>query len=179
MNENLEFDYTVTKKPEGKYRLYRILMVIGYVAFALVFFFGLCFLHLYQYIAFIVLVEWILVFFTWRYVSIEYKYETQSGFIKFYNIYGGKKKKLVLDLRIKELSVIAPYDENAFKEAETLQGNNAYYFLSSEKQNPNRYYAVFTDNSGRNCTVHFEATQKTLKILHYYNASTVITKTEF
>ena len=92
MNENLEFDYTVTKKVEGRYLLDRLLMIFGYIVFGMIFFFGLYLAHLYQFIAFIILVEWIVVFFTWRYVSIEYRYETLSGGIKFYTVYGGKKK---------------------------------------------------------------------------------------
>ena len=94
MNENNEFDYTVTKKPEGGYLVKRLLMILLYVVFGAVYFFGLALAHLYPLMAFIILLEWILVFFTWRFVSIEYRYETASGAICFYEVYGGKKKKL-------------------------------------------------------------------------------------
>ena len=39
MNENLEFDYTVTKKVEGRYLLDRLLMIFGYIVFGMIFFF--------------------------------------------------------------------------------------------------------------------------------------------
>ena len=83
MNENHEFDYTVAKCSEGLYKIKRILMIFGYIVFGAIYFFGLALAHLYPLMAFIVLIEWILVFFTWRDVSIEYKYETVSGGIRF------------------------------------------------------------------------------------------------
>jgi hypothetical protein len=108
MNENNEFDYTITKKVEGKYRLIRFLMIAGYVLFGAVYFIGLAIAHLYPIMAFTPLLIWILVFFTWRYVSIEYRYETVSGGIKFYTVYGGKNKILILEKRIKDFDEISP-----------------------------------------------------------------------
>lgn len=175
MNENLEFDYTVTKKVEGDYLLKRILMIVGYVLFGLVFFFGLYMVHLYQFIAFIVLVEWIVVFFTWRYVSIEYRYETMSGAIRFYTVYGGKKKKLTLEMRIKDFSEICPYTEEIGKRSFAKEIS----CLSSEKTAPDRYCAIYRDGEGHACVVHFEATQKTLKVLKFYNSATVVTDTRY
>ena len=179
MNELQEFDYCISKKPEGKYRLCRILMVLGYVAFALAFFFGLYAMHLYQFIAFIVLVEWIVVFFTWRYVSIEYRYEMLSGRIKFFIIYGGRTKKLVLDARIKDYETIAPCDAATQTELEKQSFESVYRFISTERSYEDRYYAIFKNDSGNDCIVYFEATQKALKILKFYNMNTVVTDTRY
>ena len=175
MNENLEFDYTVTKKVEGKYLLHRLLMILGYIVFGMALIFGFYLAHLYQFIAFIILVEWIVIFFTWRYVSIEYRYETVSGGIKFYTVYGGKKKKLLLDMRIKDFLTVKPYGAETDGEeyAEEL------FCLSSEKDAPDRYVAIYKNAEGRLCTVHFEATQKALKIMRFYNSETVITDTRY
>lgn len=175
MNENLEFDYTVTKKVEGNYLLKRILMIVGYVLFGLLFFFGLYTVHLYQFIAFIVLVEWIVVFFTWRYVSIEYRYETVSGAIRFYTVYGGKKKKLMLEMRIKDFTEICPYSESLAKRSFAEES----CCLSSERTAPDRYCAIYRNREGKECAVHFEATQKTLKVLRFYNSATVVAETRY
>lgn len=175
MNENLEFDYTVTKKAEGKYRLNRFLMILGYVVFGMIFFFGLYLAHLYQFIAFIILIEWIAVFFTWRYVSIEYRYETLSGGIKFYTVYGGKKKKLLLDMRIKDFLSIKPHDP----EAENDECAEQMICLSSLKDVPDHYVATYKNAENKLCAVHFEATQKTLKILKFYNSETVVSETRY
>jgi len=175
MNENLEFEYTVTKKVEGRYLVNRLLMIAGYIIFAMVFFFGLFILHLYQFIAFIVLVEWILIYFTWRYVSIEYRYETLSGEIKFYTVYGGKKKKLLLRKRIKDFTEIKPFSEELAKR----EYSNEIFCLSGIKSNTDRYCAVYKDDNGLDAAVHFEATQKTLKILKFYNSETVMSDTRY
>jgi hypothetical protein len=175
MEENMEFEYTVTKKREGDYLAKRILAIVGYIVFGLTFFIGLSLLHLYQCIAFIVLVEWILIFFTWRYVSIEYKYETLSGAIRFYTIYGGKNKKLLLDFRIKSFTEIVPFSDEISKRSFAKE----IFCLSSMKAAPDRYCAIYKDSNGQDCVVHFEATQKTLKILKFYNSSTVITNTRY
>lgn len=179
MNELHEFDYSISKKPEGKYQLCRILMALGYVVFALVFFFGLYAMHLYQFIAFIVLVEWIVVFFTWRYVSLEYRYEMLSGGMKFFVIFGGRTKKQVLDLRIKDFEIVAPYDSDVKDDLEKRDFEKVYHFVSTEKGYEDRYYAIFKNNSGNDCIVYFEATQKALKILKYYNTNTVIANTRY
>lgn len=175
MEENLEFEYTITKKAEGDYLMKRILMIAGYVVFGLVFFFGLFIMHLYQFIAFIVLVEWILVFFTWRYVSIEYRYETISGSIRFYTVYGGKKKKLLKEMRIKDFTELRPYSD----EIEQRDFDKIICCISSPKSAPDRYCAIYTDQSGKESIIHFEATQKTLKILKFYNSNTVIASTRY
>lgn len=175
MNENLEFDYTVTKRAEGRYLLHRLLMILGYVVFGMAFFFGLYLAHLYQFIAFIVLVEWIVVYFTWRYVSIEYRYETLSGGIKFYAVYGGKKKKLLLEMRIKDFLSVKPYAEETDGEKYAEQIS----CLSTEKNAPDRYVATYRNAEGKLCAVHFEATQKALKILKFYNSETDVTDTRY
>ena len=98
MFENNSFEYTVSKKIEGKYLAYRILMIVGYVVFSATYFFGMFAAHFLPLMAFTPILTWMLIFFTWRYVSIEYRYETESGVIRFYNVYGGKKKKLMLEI---------------------------------------------------------------------------------
>lgn len=179
MNENLEFEYTVRKKVEGSYLIKRILFIIGYVIFALAFFFGLYLAHLYQFIAFIVLVEWILVFFTWRYAAIEYRYETVSGGIKFINVYGGKKKKTVLDMRIKDFDAIAPYDEEIKKNIANNIYSEVYDFSPSVNKDEDKYYALFKTPDGKSAIVLFEATQQSLKIFRFYNQRTTVINTRY
>ena len=179
MTENNQFDYTVTKKVEGKYKTNRILMIIGYVIFAAVYFFGLAAIHMYPLMALIIFFEWMLIFFTWRYVSIEYKYETVSGNIKFYNVYGGKKKKLVLDMRIKDFKSIVPLNEENKKRIEEQSFEKTYSFVRSDRDDTDKYYATFDDSNGDKCIVYFEATQAALKIFKFYNSSTQITDTRY
>ena len=176
MSESIENFFTVTKKPEGKYRQKRILFVLGYIIFGLLYFFGLFAAHLYAFIAFIVLLEWILVFFTWRYVSIEYKYEIESSNVKFYVIYGSKSRKLILTRHIKDFDEIKPFDPAVKEEIKSRKYKAVNDFRSSESSQDG-YCATYTDESGSMSIVCFDGSQKTLKLFKYYNSKTVITPT--
>ena len=178
MNENHGFEYTVTKKAEGKYLFAKVLMILGYIVFGVVYFFGLALAHLYPLMAFIVLLEWILIFFTWRYVSVEYRYETVSGGIKFYKVFGGKKKKLLLEKRIKDFSCIKPYDEDAKANIATEKFVTRHACVRSENDASDCFYAIYDTEGGKGIVI-FEATQSALKILRFYNSNTVLGQTRY
>ena len=179
MNENNEFDYSVAKKVEGKYRLYRILMVLAYILFGGGYFVGMAIAHLYPIMAFTPLLIWILVFFTWRFVSIEYRYETVSGGIKFYTVYGGKKKKMMLDMRIKDFEEISPVDYDSKVRISSMKIDNSYNLARSENDDTDKYFATFKDSDGKSCIVYFEVTEQALKILRFYNSNTTVSKTRY
>lgn len=178
MSELSENSYTVTKKSEGSYRRNRILLVIGYIFFGLSYFFGLFAAHLYALIAFIVLLEWILVFFTWRYVSIEYKYDIGSSMVRFYEVYGGRSQKLKFEWHIMDFDIIAPLDKTVKDEIKNGIYKNVNNFLSSANCTDG-YYATFTDQNGEKGIVCFDGSQKTLKLFKYYNSKTVIVPTKY
>ena len=178
MTEFHEFDYTVTKKPEGQYRVKRMLMIGLYVLFGIVYFFGLAAIHLYPVMALIIFFEWMLVFFTWRYVSIEYKYSIISGNMTFYEVYGGKKKKLLLEKRIKEFSSIEPYTAEAKARIDGEDFKEKHILVRSENDHTDCFYATYDLDGGRGIVV-FEATQGALKILRFYNSNTVIAETRY
>lgn len=178
MNENHEFDYTVAKRAEGTYLLKRILLIIAYVLFGAVYFFGLAAAHLYPLMAFVVLLEWILIFFTWRYVSIEYRYETASGGIRFYEVLGGKKKKLLFEKRIKDFSTISPYTDEARAALADADLVERHLCVRSEKDLTDCFYAIY-DMDGSKGIVMFEATEAALKIMRFYNQNTVVTQTRY
>ena len=113
MNEFNTYEFVVSQKKEGKVNLYRILAVVGYVLFFLAVFATLCVLHIPQFVAVLPIFEWILIFFTWRYLSQEYEYSMTSGYMTFTVIYGGRSKKKKLEVCIKDMKEIAPYDEAA------------------------------------------------------------------
>lgn len=177
MTEFHEFDYTVTKKPEGQYRVKRMLMIGLYVVFGIVYFFGLAAIHLYPVMALIIFFEWMLVFLTWRYVSIEYKYSIISGNMTFYEVYGGKKEKILLEKKVKPFSEIRPLKETEKSELAVRKFEKTYSFVRSENEESDKYFATFTEDNGCESIVYFEATQQTLKILKYYNSNTVVTET--
>lgn len=176
MNFNEEFEYTVKKKSEGAYKRKRIFMVLFYIAFGLIFFFGLAAAHLYQLMAFIVLVEWMVIFFTWRYVSIEYRYLMSSGKITFFDIYGERKKTAIIEATIKDFIQIAPANDKFLSEFSGIK-LKIYDFTPCADCN-DKYFAILKGEDEKLNIIYFQATENSLKIFKYYNSKTIIEETQ-
>ncbi len=160
------YEYTVTKKAEGKYLFLRIGMIIFYI-FATAAFFTACYLtRIIPIFALCPLLLWILIFFTWRYVSIEYKYTVESGMLKLYTVYGGKKEQELAAFHIKEaLGFISIEDSK-----EKLTGFNAkstLNLLSSEKE-PKDPYALLIIKDGVKTAALIECPEPSKKAILYY-----------
>ena len=74
-----------------------------------------------------------------------------------------------------ELAKIAPYDEAA-EAYVTAQKCTRDFRCMSSLYAPDLYYGIFTLGEDK-CVVYFEATEKILKIMKYYNIGTVIVPT--
>ena len=170
-----QYEYIVKQKSEGVWKLRRTLMILGYVAFNLVY---LCaFLLTFPWaVTFLPLLDWALIFLTWRFVSPEYEYSTLSGEITFTTIFGGKTRKALFTTNIKDFVKIAPYDAEA-EAYVTAQKCTRDFRCMSSLQAPDLYYGIFMLGEDK-CVVYFEATEKALKIFKYYNHSTVVVPTQ-
>ena len=143
-NEFTSFvNYMVTKKVEGKYKLRRIMMVLGYIivglAYAFVFTVAV---KLPALLTFTPLLIWFIVYSTWMYVNIEYEY-----------------------------TMIAPYAKEREK-ADSAEIVHRCYCVSS-MSSPDVWFGIYTNEAGEKCAVYFEVVGKTLKCLKYYNADAV------
>ena len=168
------YEYVVSPAKQPSWRIKRILAILGYVAYALaIFTFGAISKFMIYMLALVPLSTWILVYFTWPYVAVEYEYSFVSGTMTLTKILGGRKRKKVLELRIKDLHTIAPYDGEYIKLAEEFHPERSYDFVSS-MQSPDLYFALFETADGRRGIIYFEATKPALKILRYYNTETVM-----
>ena len=168
-------NYDVDKKVEGKYAIARTLMIVGYVLFVLGFAGFLAFRKLFPIIALTPILTWILVLCTWRFVSIEYEYYILDGEFKLMEVYGLKNMRVLCRTRVSGMEHIAPYSGEYKAEVDKIQKSHRIVGVSSMSA-PDIYCAIFED-SGEKYAVLFEATEKTLKILRYYNQDVVIAKT--
>ncbi len=169
-------NYGVKKKPEGKYRLSRILMITGYIVFALAFFVFFATMNILPIIALLPVLTWILVFFTWRFVSIEYEYYILDGEFRLTQVYGSKNMRELCRVRISAMDSVAPYRGENKAKADAFDEKDRICGVSS-MDNPDIYYAVFKDESGASRAVFFEATEKTLKVIKYYKSDVEVVKT--
>ena len=169
-------NYGVKKKLEGEYALKRTLMILGYVLFALgyaVFFISANILPI---IALLPVFTWILTFFTWRYVSIEYEYYILDGEFSMLEVYGSKSMRELCHVRVSAMKVIAPYHDTNKAEADAIPAVRRIEGVSTMSA-PDIYYGIFEDESGEDCVVFFEVTEKALKVLKYYNSEIEVVKT--
>lgn len=174
MSEFTTYEYVVSQKMEGKWKLKKLGMLLLYVAFVIAWFIFGFVSKMFPLLALIPVTLWMLVFFTWRYVKVEYEYSMESGDMTISNIYGGKSRKKVVEFKIKECSLIAPVSTHDFK-ARDYEPEKIFKALSSEKA-ADAYFALF-EQDGKRCIAYFEATEKALKICKYYNSSaTVVSK---
>lgn len=160
-------EYAVDAKPSGKNLVFRVLLILGYVLFAVLFFVLFYAIHIPHLIALMPFCVIILIACTWRYVSSTYEYIIEVGEISFSKIYSNKLRKEILRLHIRDLVRVVP--------TETL-GSRSFaktYDFRSAPDTPDAYGIVFKDNAERECLVYFEATGKALKLLSMYNPSAV------
>ncbi len=171
-------NYGVKKKVEGKYILKRILLILGYLLFAVVYsviFLG-PFIKIPGVIAFLPLFIWILIFFTWRFVSIEYEYYILDGEFRMLEVYGSKSSRELCRVRVSAMKTIAPYRDANKAAADAIDSANRIEAVSSMSA-PDIYYGIFAGDDGNDCVVFFEVAEKTLKVLKYYNSEIEIVKT--
>ncbi len=170
-----QYEYIVKQQSEGVWRWRRLMMLALYVVFNLAYLFA--FLMTFPWaVTFLPLLDWVLIFFTWRFVSPEYEYTTLSGEITFTTIWGGRTRKELFCANIRDFHKIAPYDEAAEAYVSAQKCTRDFRCMSSINA-PDLYYGIFMLGEDK-CVVYFEATEKALKILKYYNHSTVVVPTE-
>ena len=173
MNEFETYEYVVKQENNGKTRLIKGLFVCGYalvvaimMAVAVVSRLGAPIVALTPFgLA-------LIIFLSWRYTSVEFEYSITSGEVTVSKIFGGRTRQELVSFHIRDCSMIAPANgsESAFCADETVTALSA-------PNAPDSYFAAFENEDGRKMLVYFEATQKALRICHFYNAAaTTLTK---
>ena len=175
MEESINYaEYTVEKKPEGK-NLQKRIMLIGLYVLALAVIALLISLTqgagaVWGGVFFVLLVA--LVWFTWRLVKEERKYEVVNAKLKIQELNGSGKGKVVFENLVSEFTVIAPM--TAEYEAQYKDADEVLDFRGDTKS-PDSYFARL-EKDGKSTVVCFEAINKMLKVMKFYNSKgTVVT----
>lgn len=109
------YEYVVAEKKTPKLRARRAGLIALYILFPIVALVITAMSKVGPLLAamctFLAIATWMLVFFTWRYVSVEYEYTVVSGRVTFCKIYGGRSRKKLLEFMIKDAELIAPTDD--------------------------------------------------------------------
>lgn len=183
---NEYYNYGVAQKAEGKWLIYRILLIAAYVLLPVgaltLMMFGETWMVFFG--ALLAFSDFLLAFLTWRFVSFDYEYETISGKVTFSiirNAFNHRRKKEIMSFMIRDCVAIAPLDNPEHPEcAEQYKayGAETVYNALSCKNAEDAYFAIFEDEKGKKCAFLFQATGEMLKRCRWYNKEgTVVTKT--
>lgn len=168
------YEYTVAEAKSRKLTMKKLGMIAAYILWGGIIFVSGFVLKLTVYlIALIPMTVYILVLCTWRYTQLEYEYSFFTGELKVFKIYGNRTRKKLAAVQIRDLAAAMPYtDENAAK-ADAYQAETVIFAASSQDA-PDLYILLWQDKETEKRTMLcFEANEKAIKILKYYNMSAV------
>lgn len=159
-------EFTVKKSSGAKTVLIRASLITVYVAIIVVICLKAWWLGAIS--ALLVAIAW---YFTWPLTNVEYEYTTSSGTWRFEKITGSKHRSTVLEVKIKDMKLIAPYtSEYADKYSGAAK---VYDFRKSAKQTEDVYFATFEKDSEKSLIL-FQCTNKALKIFSSYNKEATV-----
>ena len=167
-------EYTVTKKAEGANLRKRILLIAGYLIYLIVVLILMFKLNLAMWGFLFILLFIIMVFFGWKLVKEDRKYECLNAklVISELNEGIGSKPKIVSEDLISAYSVIAPANEEykaQWSEADEIRD------FRGDTKSPDSYFARL-EKDGKSTVILFEVTNKMLKVMKFYNSKgTVVT----
>ena len=171
-------NYTVEKKVEGSYRLKRILLKIAlWLPLPI-----LCIIFILVNVPiWVILIPiypliWMKILKPcfYPYVYIEYEYEIVAGEMRFGEILGRCKRRDMINIRISDMSMIAPYRDEYKAKADAPDIEKRYEAVSS--MNAPEIYAAIFDDDGVKSVIFFEPTNKALNLLRFHNRLTVVEK---
>lgn len=184
MNEFSTYEFVVKQRVEGKWLLYRVGLIFLYaslvIGLLLAAFLTRIFVPL---LALTPVLLWILIFCTWRYADVEYEYSISSGELVFSKVFGGRSRKRLLTIRLRDAVRIAPLDGAEHSRNATAWRPEREYAAISSLKAPDIYFILFEYEDAKRKEKHraifyFEATARALQICRFYNPSaTVLTKT--
>lgn len=180
MSDFSTYEFTASQKNEGKWRLARLGLIALYVIWPLsILLVGMKFSVIAPLLAFIPISTWILVFMTWRRVAVDYEYSLVSGTLTFAKVFGGRSRKKVFEMQLKNAVRIAPLASEAEVARATAYAPEREFMGASSLSAPDVYFMLFElcdprTGEKRRAIYYFEATQKMLSICRYYNPSATV-----
>lgn len=109
------------------------------------------------------------IWYLWRFVSIEYEYAVHQGEISFDVVYGRRQRKHYYTAVLNRVEKIAKLENGRVPEADK-QGIHKEVFCASKYNSPFARYAIVREENGTKTLLFFEVTEKGEKVLRFYNA---------
>ena len=159
------FSYAAAKKGEGLLLFFRVLLIFGYVLFSAAFF-GVCYrLALVPVVAVLPLLLFILIEYTWRYVSYDVYWQIEGGTMTFGRIYGRSSRRFYvpwIEARLSDGVLCGPAEY--IKCADAYRECDLKWDFSSSQASPDACVLVWRDGEVY-CGVRFDGTSKAARLL--------------
>ena len=171
MGDFESYEIVIKPQKDAKNKLMRAFLILFYAAFVvgcLILGFVTAFVPL---LALVPLVLWIIIFFTWRFVNVEYEYAMESGVITFTKIYNNRTRKMVLAFDIRSAEYIVSATDADLQMRIVDYDPRREYFFAASKNDISAYTALFQDDDGDKCAVTFVADERIKRQLKMYNAA--------
>lgn len=166
------FEYAVAEAKSRSLLIKKIALIAAYVLWTVgLLVVGTIVKLILPILCFIPLTVWIFVFLTWRYTQVEYEYSFFSGHLTVSKILGGRTRKELIGVQIRNIAAIFPYEDANLQRAENYAAETVV-FAASSTDAPELYIALWQDKeTGKRTMLCFEANEKAIKIMKYYNMS--------
>ena len=143
---------------------FAFLLVVGVFAFALS---NLAFVPI---VAAVLIIVAYVIWYLWRFVSIEYEYVIHHGEITFDVVYGRKQRKQFYKASLARVEKIAPLVDGKVPEADA-QGAAKEVFCVSKRSSRYAHYAVVREEDGSKTILLFELIERGEKVLRFFNSA--------
>ena len=168
-------EYSVDKKVEREDKIKRVLyfVLVGVIMFIPVFVISAYAPAFAVTIALVPFIGVPLAKFFFRYLQNEYKYTVDRSNFKMELIHGKSKPRLLYEVNVNDMEFAVPYDDTAGDKYPDRDFDTVTKCCES-MTTPDLYILAFRDKSGKRVLMYFNACQKALKIMNYYNKKIVI-----
>ena len=165
------FEYAVGEAKTKKLKMKKIALITAYVLWGALALIGGAATKVLPILCFIPLSIWIFAFLTWKYTEVEYECSFFSGDLTVSKILGGKTRKKMVTVHLRNLSAVLPCTDENLSRIEAF-GATERYFAASAPTAANLHAALWEDaDTKKRCVLYFEPNEKAIKIIKYYNMS--------
>lgn len=168
-------EFTVKKKTDAVTVLQRILIVVASftpLVIALATFFFV--------VPFMLIISCVSIWFFMRFTKIEYEYSIISGDFSVAAIYDNVRRKELVEAKISNMNIVAPYESDHIRlhlhESARIKRTLDYH---TDAEYKDFYFCVYNDEKHGKTAIIFNANEKMIKIMKFYNSQNVILKSKF
>ena len=125
--------------------------------------------YLIVFVAFIPLSLWLLVHFTWRRTFVEYEYSFFGDMLTVSRILGKSARRELVTVKIRDLSMIVPYDDDHLAQIAQFGAKKKYLAVST--LDAPIIYALLWKEDDNKFLLCIEPSEQALKLLRFQNIS--------